>query len=294
MTERILQAMALHGPFLRQPHLKRNGTADVLLMKAIGYRKGLDNFRVHLRRLRRQKLIHGDLAERIAIGPDPAPVIPKPKLARPILEIEPDPGPLSQRVVDALKANLPDLQTILALDDRGLTFGKVLDLRIEATFDQRPSDERLSPRAVSGIMHLWFAGVERFEDIAELLAIGSLEVRNLLDGSPFVQERSIVAIHAQGETAAAIAKRAGVSREKVETVLLSIGLHPRSLRRLPGPTAIRAQALLQKGLSIREIAGALETTQSHVRRSVHWFPGSLVHDPATMPADQTIEVDCWW
>src|SRR5579864_792279 len=76
---RIVAYVEAHTPVERDGSLRHRGTAEALVMDGCGYMGGLLYFRTHLKRARRKGLIHGDLANLIALGPPP----PSPPVARP-------------------------------------------------------------------------------------------------------------------------------------------------------------------------------------------------------------------
>jgi hypothetical protein len=243
----VVDFLRAHGPVHRDPKLRSRGTADILTMVGSAYEGRLSDFRRHLRRARKKGLIHGDLFELLAAGPEadtPAPprwAVPdadvidltEPNQAgpsgvplQPGHALFPPAGPLVRAITQFDRSD----EGLRLLAERGLSFGMLLDFSIEID-RERPfpkADPVPGPATRQAVGALWIRGFEP-ADIAEVLDVSTPLAASLCEPlSRLHKVREIVPLDLAGMPAAEISRAVGLSPATVKRTLRRIGfaVHP--------------------------------------------------------------------
>ena len=243
----VVDYLHVHGPVRRDPKLRSRGTADILTMVGCEYEGRLSDFRRHLRRAVQKGLIHGDLFELLAAGPEDDPPAPR-AWAVPDADVidltEPTqadptgvpllPGqasfPPAGPVVRAITQFDRSDEGLRLLAERGLSFGMLLDFSIEID-QERPSpkaDPVPGPATRQAVGALWIRGFEP-ADIAEVLDVSTPLAAALCEPlSRLHKVREIVPLDLAGMAPTEISRAVGLSPATVRRTLRRIGfaVHP--------------------------------------------------------------------
>ncbi len=248
----IVDFLRTHGPIERDSALRSRGTADILTMVGCGYPGRLGDFRRHLRRAAQIGLIHGDLFNFLAAGPEDslpqslpqanraaAQVIDltEPKTAMTTTEgsdagllVAPGAAALVEAIINFDRSD----EALSLLAERGLSYGTLLDFSIEID-RERPSptaDPRAGPATRRAAEALWIRGFGS-ADIAEVLNLSERLADALCEPlSRGEKVREIVELHLAGMPASDIANAKGLGIDAVKRALRRFGFVPRRRQRL--------------------------------------------------------------
>ena len=254
----IVEFLRRHGPVHREAKLRSRGAADVLTMVACDFEGTLGDFRRHLRRARQKGLIHGDLFNLLAAGPEgdgelpAAPATPAAQLIELTKPTIPDLPPASGDTGRAIfRSAGPVVQAIASFDrsdeglrllsERRLSFGMLLDFSIEID-RERPSpkaDPVPGPATKRATGALWVRGFEP-ADIAQVLDVSQALAAALCEPlSRLRKVREIVALDIAGNSAIEISQAVGLSPATIRRTLRRVGFALYPVRPMLTVTGVR-------------------------------------------------------